>query len=135
MNDNESKRAKPGRSIADRFAELREILRQENYRLPTAPRTTRENAFVKVLDELERDGQRPQTGTLQAIARRVVGSSKVGTDEPADRQTAKVIDAIVISQADDPTAWEVEAHVKPRRKREHTSLPVRPQRGEPGRKR
>jgi hypothetical protein len=86
MDDDGSKKAKPGRSIADRFAELREIFRQENYRLPTAPRTTRENAFVKVLDELERDGECPQTGALQTIARRVVGSSQVGIDEPAERE-------------------------------------------------
>lgn len=40
------------KTIADRFAELREILRQENYRLPKSRPTMRENAFVKVLDEL-----------------------------------------------------------------------------------
>lgn len=41
------------KTIAERLAEGREIFRQENYRLPTSRRTTtRENAFVKVLDEL-----------------------------------------------------------------------------------
>ena len=40
------------KTIAERLAEVREIARQENYRLPTSRRTTRENAFVKVLDEL-----------------------------------------------------------------------------------
>jgi hypothetical protein len=52
MDDDEPKMEKPRRSIADQFAELREICRQENYRLPRSRRTTRENAFVKVLDEL-----------------------------------------------------------------------------------
>jgi hypothetical protein len=32
-----------------------------------------------------------------------------------DDKTEQEIDAIVVSQADDPTAWEEEAHVKPRR--------------------
>jgi prevent-host-death family protein len=41
------------KTIAERLAEVREVARQENYRLPTIRRnTTRENAFVKVLDEL-----------------------------------------------------------------------------------
>ena len=41
------------KTLADRLAEVREIFRQENYRLPaTNRRTMRENAFVKVLDEL-----------------------------------------------------------------------------------
>jgi antitoxin (DNA-binding transcriptional repressor) of toxin-antitoxin stability system len=40
------------KTIAERLAEVREIFRQENYRLPKSRRTTRENAFVKVLDEL-----------------------------------------------------------------------------------
>jgi hypothetical protein len=83
MDDDEPKMEKPRRSIADQFAELREICRQENYRLPRSRRTTRENAFVKVLDELA-------------------------------STTEKEIDAIVMSQADDPTAWEEEALVKPR---------------------
>ena len=58
MDDNGSKVVKPKRSIADQFDELREIFRQENYRLPKAPRTTRDNAFVRVLDELARDRKR-----------------------------------------------------------------------------
>ena len=87
MSDSGSKTAKPKRSIPDQLAELREILREENYRLPTAPRTTRDNAFVRVLDEWAEE----------------------------DKQE---IDAIVVSQADDPTAWEVEADIKPRRKRD-----------------
>jgi Asp/Glu/hydantoin racemase len=73
------------KTIAERFAELREIFRQENYRLPTSRRrTTRENAFVKVLDELA-------------------------------GKTEKEVDAILVSQADDPNAWEEEAHVRPRK--------------------
>ena len=57
---------KKNKTIADRLAELREICRQENYRLPTSRRTTRENALVKVLDEL--------------------AGMQVGIDEPTKQQ-------------------------------------------------
>jgi hypothetical protein len=46
-------------------------------------------------------------------------------------KTEKEIDAIVVSQADDPTAWEAEAHVKPRRWRVGPSTPRRVTEGEP----
>jgi hypothetical protein len=87
------------KTVADRFAELREILRQENYRLPRIRRTTRKNAFVKVLDELARNTEKD----------------------------------IVVSQADDPTAWENEAHVRPRKS--SSDLPPLPNETQARRKR
>lgn len=39
-------------SLADRFDEIRELFRQEKYRLPATPRRERRNDFVSVLDEL-----------------------------------------------------------------------------------
>jgi antitoxin (DNA-binding transcriptional repressor) of toxin-antitoxin stability system len=45
-------------TIADRFAELREIFRQENFRLRTTRRRDRPNDFVKALDEVSRRHKR-----------------------------------------------------------------------------
>lgn len=38
------------RSIADRFSEARELLRREQYKLPTVSRRSRRNDFVRTLD-------------------------------------------------------------------------------------
>jgi antitoxin (DNA-binding transcriptional repressor) of toxin-antitoxin stability system len=38
-------------TIADRFEEARELFRQENYQLPRTRRRTRQNSFVRALNE------------------------------------------------------------------------------------
>ena len=43
------------RTLADEFAELRQILREENYQLEIPPRVDRPNAFVERLEEEERE--------------------------------------------------------------------------------
>jgi len=39
-------------TIADRFEEARELVRQENYQLPQTRRRTRQNSFVRALNEV-----------------------------------------------------------------------------------
>jgi hypothetical protein len=41
-----------GRSIGDRFAEAREIVRRESYRLPVSKRRSRKDGFSSVIDDL-----------------------------------------------------------------------------------
>ena len=38
-------------TVAEEFAELRQIMQEENYELTLAPRSTRRNAFVETLEE------------------------------------------------------------------------------------
>ena len=49
-----------GTTIADRFAEARELLRGENYRLPRTKRSSRDNAFVRTLDAIADGHKRRQ---------------------------------------------------------------------------
>ncbi len=44
-----------GRTLADELAELREIMREEDYVLTPPPRSTRPNALVEMLEEDGRD--------------------------------------------------------------------------------
>lgn len=39
------------RTLADEFAELRQILREENYELEILPRINRPNAFIEMIEE------------------------------------------------------------------------------------
>ncbi len=39
------------RTLADEFAELRQIMQEEDYELTLTPRSTRPNAFVEALEE------------------------------------------------------------------------------------
>jgi prevent-host-death family protein len=39
------------RTLADEFAELRQIMQDENYELTLTPRSTRRNAFAEALEE------------------------------------------------------------------------------------
>jgi hypothetical protein len=39
-------------TIAQRFAEIRDVIRRERYRLPPAPRKMRSNDFVSSLDDV-----------------------------------------------------------------------------------
>lgn len=43
------------RTLAEEFAELRQLMWEENYELEIPPRTTRPNAFVSMLEEEERE--------------------------------------------------------------------------------
>lgn len=46
------------RSIADRFSEARELLQEEQYRLPAVRRRSRGNDFVRTLDAVARRHER-----------------------------------------------------------------------------
>ena len=63
------------RTLADEFAELRQILREENYQLEIPPRVDRPNAFVERLEEEEREfySSRAPQEWLDAL-------SQLGTD-------------------------------------------------------
>ena len=43
------------RTLAEEFAELRQLMREENYEFAIPPRTTCPNAFVAMLEEEEHD--------------------------------------------------------------------------------
>jgi hypothetical protein len=48
--------SKPEPTIGQRFEEARELFRQEKYRFPRLPRRrSRPNAFIKVLNEIEKN--------------------------------------------------------------------------------
>jgi prevent-host-death family protein len=40
-----------GRTLAEEFTELRQIMQKENYELPQPPRSTRRNRFAETLEE------------------------------------------------------------------------------------
>ncbi len=42
-------------TLAEEFAELRQLMREENYELKVPPRTNRPNAFVAMLEEEDRE--------------------------------------------------------------------------------